>query len=64
VQGVSLTVNAVEGADFEINLIPHTIKATTLQYLHPGATVNIEVDQIARYVERMLAVSGDTLKYT
>ena len=54
VQGVSLTVNRVEDADFEINLIPHTLEMTTLRHLAPGARVNLEVDLIARYVERML----------
>jgi len=55
VQGVSLTVNRAEGAEFEINLIPHTLEQTTLRRLAPGARVNLEVDLIARYVERMLA---------
>jgi len=54
VQGVSLTVNAVADADFEINLIPHTIAMTTLRNLLPGSPVNLEVDMIARYTERML----------
>lgn len=54
VQGVSLTVNRVEGTDFEVNLIPHTLETTTLQQLAPGAQVNLEADLIARYVERML----------
>jgi len=54
VQGVSLTVNRVEGAEFEVNLIPHTLEVTTLRHLVPGARVNLEVDLIARYVERML----------
>ncbi len=57
IQGVSLTVNEVEGPEFEINLIPHTVAVTTLRLLKPGARVNVEVDLIARYVERMLAVS-------
>jgi len=63
VNGVSLTVNRVEdlgqggGARFWINLIPHTISVTTLGRLHPGARVNLEVDTIARYVERMLAAA-------
>ncbi len=57
VQGVSLTVNTVSGTDFDINLIPHTISATTLKQLKPGSRVNLEVDLIARYVERMLAAS-------
>jgi riboflavin synthase len=54
VQGVSLTVNRVEGREFEINLIPHTLEVTTLKAVAPGAKVNLEVDLIARYVERML----------
>ncbi|MCX7890948.1 MAG: riboflavin synthase [Burkholderiales bacterium] len=55
VQGTSLTVNRVEGAEFEINLIPHTLDVTTLKRLAPGARVNLEVDLVARYVERLLA---------
>ena len=55
VNGVSLTVNAVTGTDFSINLIPHTVEVTTLKQLAPGARVNLEIDIIARYVERMLA---------
>jgi riboflavin synthase len=55
VDGVSLTVNRVRGAQFEVNLIPHTLKVTTLARLKPGAEVNLEADMIARYVERMLA---------
>jgi riboflavin synthase len=55
VDGVSLTVNRVEGDVFEINLIPHTLAVTTLSRLAPGARVNLEVDLIARYVERMLS---------
>jgi riboflavin synthase len=55
VDGVSLTVNTVDGAIFEVNLIPHTLQATTLSRLAPGSRVNLEVDLIARYVERMLA---------
>jgi riboflavin synthase len=54
VQGVSLTVNHVDGAEFEVNLIPHTLAVTTLKALKPGARANLEVDLIARYVERML----------
>ncbi len=54
VQGVSLTVNAVDGPAFELNLIPHTVAATTLKHLKAGSRVNLEVDLIARYVERML----------
>ena len=55
VDGVSLTVNAVDGARFEVNVIPHTRAVTTLGRLAPGARVNLEVDMMARYVERMLA---------
>ncbi|GAA5174402.1 riboflavin synthase [Niveibacterium umoris] len=55
VDGVSLTVNRIEGTDFSINLIPHTVAVTTLKRLSPGAKVNLEVDLIARHVERMLA---------
>ena len=54
VDGVSLTTNRIKGRTFSINLIPHTVAATTLKHLHPGARVNLEVDLIARYVERML----------
>ncbi|RIK93045.1 MAG: riboflavin synthase [Burkholderiales bacterium] len=59
VNGVSLTVNRVvdteAGSEFEINLVPHTLRVTTLHALHAGRRVNLEVDLIARYVERMLA---------
>ena len=59
VNGVSLTVNSVvdgaEGCMLSINLTPHTISATTLKHLKQGARVNLEVDLIARYVERMLS---------
>jgi len=54
VDGVSLTTNQVKGRTFSINLIPHTVQVTTLKRLHAGAKVNLEVDLIARYVERML----------
>lgn len=54
VNGVSLTTNTVSGAEFSINLIPHTLEATTLGGLLPGRQVNLEIDLIARYVERML----------
>jgi len=62
VNGVSLTVNRVtdlaEGCEFSINLIPHTIEHTTLGTLQAGARVNLEVDLIARYVERMLGAAA------
>lgn len=67
VNGVSLTVNQVrDGAgdgsqtEFSINLIPHTVQHTTLGLLAPGHAVNLEVDLIARYVERMLSVGAVT----
>lgn len=61
VNGVSLTVNRVQdmpggACQFSINLIPHTIQVTTLKHLQAGSRVNLEVDLIARYVERMLSV--------
>ena len=60
VNGVSLTVNRVDdtatGCQFSINLIPHTIAATTLKHLRTGTMVNLEIDLIARYVERMLSM--------
>ena len=54
VDGVSLTVNWVRDRDFSINLIPHTVQVTTLKRLKAGSQVNLEIDLIARYVERML----------
>ena len=54
INGVSLTVNHVAGAEFEVNLIPHTLDVTTLNELKTGAQVNLEIDLIARYVERMM----------
>jgi len=62
VNGVSLTVNQVEdhaqGCRIRINLIPHTVQVTTLKHLHAGAAVNLEVDTIARYVERMVSLAA------
>jgi riboflavin synthase len=58
VDGVSLTVNRVAGDEFEVNLIPHTLEVTTLKRLAAGVAVNLEIDLIARYVERMLAASA------
>jgi len=54
IDGVSLTINAVDDSRFEVNLIPHTRAVTTLRHLAPRGRVNLEVDMIARYVERML----------
>lgn len=55
INGVSLTVNEVDDAVFSVNLIPHTLAVTTLNELSAGTQVNLEIDLIARYVERMLA---------
>ena len=54
VQGVSLTVNDVDGSRFEVNLIPHTLAVTTLARLRAGDAVNLEVDLMARYAARLL----------
>ena len=54
VDGTSLTTNTVDGRNFTINLIQHTLEHTTLGRLHPGSKVNLEVDLIARYCERLL----------
>jgi len=55
IDGVSLTVNEVDGAKFEVCLIPHTLEVTTLGSLETGDEVNLEVDLIARYLERLMA---------
>jgi riboflavin synthase len=57
IDGVSLTVNRVQASLFEVYLIPHTLQVTTLARLAAGARVNLEVDLIARYVERLLSTS-------
>ncbi|MHB8914228.1 MAG: riboflavin synthase [Thiobacillus sp.] len=62
VNGVALTVNKVEGARFMLNLIPHTLQMTTLKHLTVGAHVNLEVDMIARYVERLTQFAQPTDK--
>jgi riboflavin synthase len=54
VDGVSLTVNRVDKTDFSINLIPHTVAVTTLKRLQAGSQVNLEIDLVARYIERMM----------
>ena len=54
VDGVSLTVNVVDGADFELNIVPHTLAETTLFGYRAGRRVNLEVDLVARYLERLL----------
>lgn len=59
VDGTSLTTNSVNGTDFTINLIPHTLENTTLNRLKPGSKVNLEVDLIARYCERLLTAERE-----
>ena len=59
INGVSLTVNDVDADSFSVNLIPHTLAMTTLDDLRAGSKVNLEIDLIARYVERMLVVEKD-----
>jgi riboflavin synthase len=54
VDGTSLTVNAVDGAMFELNIVPHTLKETIMDGYQPGKKVNLEVDLLARYLERLL----------
>jgi riboflavin synthase len=54
VDGVSLTVNTVNGAEFTLNIVPHTLDETTLNEYRPGRELNLEVDLVARYLERLL----------
>jgi riboflavin synthase len=56
--GVSLTVNEVDGATFGVNIIPHTAEVTTLGARQPGDRVNLEIDMLARYVQRLLAADN------
>ena len=62
VNGVSLTVNQVAGQRFAVNLIPHTLEMTNLKHLKLGSRVNLEVDLLARYAERLLHYRGDAEK--
>ena len=59
IDGVSLTINAVSGSCFELNIIPHTADATIIGDYAVGSVVNIEVDLLARYLERLLGKDGD-----
>ncbi len=59
VDGISLTVNAVEGARFQVNIVPHTLESTTLGAARVAQKVNLEIDVIARYLDRLLS-AGDT----
>src|SRR5690606_11801620 len=60
IDGVSLTVNDVAGDRFSVNIVPHTRDATIIAHYRPGTPVNIEIDMLARYVERMLSPRGGT----
>ncbi|MCF6257488.1 MAG: riboflavin synthase [Gammaproteobacteria bacterium] len=60
VDGISLTVNAVDGNEFELNIVPHTLTATTMGSYQVGEKVNLEVDIIARYLERLLSSAADS----
>lgn len=59
VNGTSLTTNDINGTDFTINLIPHTLENTTLRYLKTGSRVNLEIDLLARYCERLLSAERE-----
>ncbi|MCU7808904.1 MAG: riboflavin synthase [Candidatus Thiodiazotropha sp. (ex Semelilucina semeliformis)] len=54
IDGVSLTVNSIQGANFELNIVPHTLQETIMDSYQPGSEVNLEVDLIARYLERLM----------
>ena len=54
VDGISLTVNKVSGAEFELNIVPHTMQETIIRNYQPGTEINLEVDLIARYLERLV----------
>lgn len=62
IDGVSLTVNAVSGSIFELNIVPHTAKETTLYGFQAGKKVHIEVDVIARYLERLISGQKDDVQ--
>ncbi len=64
VDGVSLTVNRVDGAEFELNIVPHTLEHTVFGAYQPGVQVNLEVDVIARYLERLLASDKPASEYS
>lgn len=65
IDGVSLTINSVSANSFDLNIIPHTAETTIIGSYEPGTTVNVEVDMLARYVERLLAKddTGVTLEF-
>src|SRR3546814_5171314 len=62
VDGVSLTGNEVDGTAFGVNIIPHTAEVTTLGARQPGDRVNLEIDMLARYVQRLMAATAGAAK--
>lgn len=62
VDGISLTVNAVHDTDFELTIVPHTQNETTIAHWQLGSKVNLEVDLLARYLERLLQAGGDEIR--
>jgi riboflavin synthase len=54
IDGISLTVNGIAGSQFDLNIVPHTLSVTTMGNLQAGSTVNLEVDVVARYLERLM----------
>ncbi len=54
IDGTSLTVNAVDGCEFDVNIVPHTLEHTVMGHYQPGTKINLEIDVIARYLERLL----------
>jgi len=58
VDGISLTVNSVDANSFSLNIVPHTLSQTTMSQFKPGTEVNLEVDVVARYIERLLLGQG------
>jgi len=61
IDGVSLTINEVSGSRFELNIIPHTVDVTIIGAYSVGTSVNVEVDLLARYLERLLSKDGDDI---
>ncbi|MCG7530645.1 riboflavin synthase [Psychrobium sp. MM17-31] len=62
IDGISLTVNGLDGDKFRLTIVPHTSDETTIKYFEVGTKVNVEVDQIARYLERLMQVSASDEK--
>ena len=61
IEGISLTVNAIEGQLFEVNIVPHTMTRTTLKNCQEGSRINLEVDLVARYLERLVMEGGNNI---